>query len=288
MIQPLFEHRLELAGYGTRALELEGEGPPIVLLHGFGDSADTWRLALAGLARRDRAAIALDLPGFATADRLDPGEPILPQLDAFAAAALRYAAEEHGSAILCGNSLGGAISLRAGEDPGLPLAGIVPVAPAGLEMPRWFHLIEADALVRWLLAAPVPVPEQVVRRVVAQLYRRLAFARPGAMNGDVVNSFTSHYRTLASGRRVLATGRRLLPELADAFRLERVACPVLLVWGDRDRMVTHHGADVVTAALPDTTYVLFEGCGHCPQVEEPERFVQELCAFAEAPAARAA
>jgi pimeloyl-ACP methyl ester carboxylesterase len=124
--------------------------------------------------------------------------------------------------------------------------------------------------------------------VVAQLYRRLAFARPGAINGDVVDSFTSHYRTLASGRRVLTTGRRLLPELADPFRLERVACPVLLVWGDRDRMVTHHGAEVVTAALPETTYVLFEGCGHCPQVEEPERFVQELCAFAEAPAARAA
>jgi pimeloyl-ACP methyl ester carboxylesterase len=288
VIQPLFEHRLELAGYRTRALELEGAGPPVVLLHGFGDSADTWRLVLARLARRDRAAIAVDLPGFGTADLLARHEPILPQLDAFAAAAVRHAAEEHGSAILCGNSLGGALSLRAGEDPGLPLAGIVPVAPAGLEMPRWFQLIEADPLVRRLLAAPVPIPETVVRQVTAQVYRRLAFARPGAIDGDVVSSFTSHYRTLATGRRVLATGRRLLPELTDPFRLERVRCPMLLVWGDRDRMVTHHGAEQVTAALPDTTYVLLEGCGHCPQVEEPDRFVEELCAFAEAPAERVA
>jgi pimeloyl-ACP methyl ester carboxylesterase len=286
MTQPLFEYRLELAGYATRALELEGDGPPAVLLHGFGDSADTWRLALADLARRERAAVALDLPGFATADTLRRDEPVLPQLDAFAAAAVRYAAAEHGSAILCGNSLGGALALRAGEDSGLPLAGIVPVAPAGLDMPRWFEVIEHDPLVRRLLAAPVPVPEVVVRNVVAQFYRRIAFAR--AMNGEVVAAFTSHYRSLSTGRRVLATGRRLLPELEDPFRLERVRCPVLLIWGDRDRLVTHRGAELVTAALPDTTFVLFEGCGHCPQVEEPERFVAALCAFADTASARAA
>lgn len=287
MTQPLFEHRLELAGYGTRALELEGEGPPVVLVHGFADSADTWRLALADLGRRERAALAVDLPGFGAADRLRDG-PVMPQLDAFVAEAVRYAAEAHGSAILSGNSLGGALSLRAAEDSGLPLAGIVPVAPAGLEMPSWFALIERDPLVRRLLAAPVPVPEAMVRGAMAQLYRQIAFARPGRIDDEVVAAFTRHYRSLATGRRVLATGRRLLPELADPFRLDRIRCPVLLIWGDRDRLVSHAGAASVTAALPETTYVLLEGCGHCPQVEEAERFVQELCAFAEAPAARAA
>jgi hypothetical protein len=39
MREPLVEHRLELAGFETRALELEGGGPPLVLLHGFADSA---------------------------------------------------------------------------------------------------------------------------------------------------------------------------------------------------------------------------------------------------------
>jgi pimeloyl-ACP methyl ester carboxylesterase len=38
MRQPLVEHRLELAGFETRALELEGDGPPLALLHGFADS----------------------------------------------------------------------------------------------------------------------------------------------------------------------------------------------------------------------------------------------------------
>src|SRR5687767_5547851 len=98
-MQPLFEHRVELAGYATRALELEGNGPPLVLLHGFADSADTWRRVLDRLGRSDRRAVAFDLPGFATADPLQPG-PILPQYDAFAEAAIRYAG---GDVVLAGN-----------------------------------------------------------------------------------------------------------------------------------------------------------------------------------------
>src|SRR5881227_3852635 len=114
-MQPLFEHRLELAGSRTRALELEGEGPPFVLLHGFADSADTWRLVLDRLARENRAALALDLPGFGTAARLDPGRPVLDQLDEFTREAVTAAAAEHGPPILVGNSLGGALALRAAE-----------------------------------------------------------------------------------------------------------------------------------------------------------------------------
>ena len=53
-MQPLFEYREAFAGYDTRVLELEGSGPPIVLLHGYADSADTWRLVLDRLARHLR------------------------------------------------------------------------------------------------------------------------------------------------------------------------------------------------------------------------------------------
>ena len=92
-MQPLFEHRLELAGYEARALELEGSGPPLILLHGYSDSADTWRLTLDRLGRADRRAVALDMPGFGTAEPLGPGA-ILPQLDAFADAAVAHFAAE--------------------------------------------------------------------------------------------------------------------------------------------------------------------------------------------------
>ena len=113
-MQPLFEHRLELAGYRTRALELEGDGPPLLLLHGYADSADTWRLVLDRLARAERRAVALDMPGFGACDRLDDAEPILPQLDRFADAALEEFAAE-GGAVVCGNSLGGCVAMRLAE-----------------------------------------------------------------------------------------------------------------------------------------------------------------------------
>ena len=288
-MQPLFEHRLELAGFSTRALELEGKGPPLVLLHGFADSADTWRRVLDRLARTDRRALALDLPGFGAADRLRPGA-VLPQWDAFARAAIAHAAGEAGEpAVLAGNSLGGCIALRAGEHAHeLPLQGIVPVAPAGLDMPAWFGIIERDPLVRFVLASPVPLPGRVLRPIVGEAYRQLAFARPRAAAGEVVRAFTEHHRTKDAVQSFLDTGRRLLPELQGCFALDQVTCPVLLVWGDRDRMVTHRGARRITEALPETTYELLEGIGHCPQVEAADRVARLLSEFAASPSQRAA
>ena len=285
-MQPLIEHRLELAGFETRALELEGDGPPLVLLHGYADSADTWRLVLDKLARRDRRALALDLPGFGTAAALGPGS-VLGQLDAFTAAAIEYAAAE-GDVVVAGNSLGGCLALRAGQDGALPVAGVVPVAPAGLDMPAWFGIIERDPLVRSLLAAPVPLPEAVLRAVVGEVYRQLAFARPRAAAREVVRAFTDHHRKREHVVRILDNGRRLLPELDEPFELERIDVPVLLVWGDRDRMVSHRGARRITDAVPGTTYELLEGVGHCPQVEVPERLARLLLDFAAAPSRRVA
>ena len=281
MRQPLVEHRLELAGFDTRALELEGDGPPLVLLHGFADSADTWRLVLDRLARQGRRAIALDLPGFATATRLEPGL-VLPQFDAFAAAAVRHAAEEAGEpAVVAGNSLGGCMALRAAQDAQLPLRGAIPVAPAGFDHPVWFRIIESFPLVRAMLAAPLPEP--VVQLAVGEAYRQLAFARPREAPAAVVSSFASHHRRRADATRFLEVGRRLLPELQGCFELDRIEAPVLLVWGDRDRMVTHHGSRHLVEALGDRedfAYELFEGCGHCPQVEMPERLAATMVAFA--------
>ena len=281
MRQPLVEHRLELAGFDTRALELEGDGPPLVLLHGFADSADTWRLVLDRLAREGRRAIALDLPGFATATRLEPG-PVLPQLDAFATAAVRHAAQEAGEpAVVAGNSLGGCMALRAVQDPELPLRGALPVAPAGFDHPVWFRIIESFPLVRAMLAAPLPEP--VVQLAVGEAYRQLAFARPREAPAAVVSSFASHHRRRADATRFLEVGRRLLPELHGCFELDRIKAPVLLVWGDRDRMVTHRGSRHLVEALGDRAdfaYELFEGCGHCPQVEMPERLAATMVAFA--------
>ena len=289
MREPLIEHRMEFAGVDTRVLELEGDGPPIILFHGFSDSADTWRHTLALLSVRGRRAIAVDLPGFGTATRLRR-EAILPQLVAFGSAVVDHAADAvgGGDVVVAGNSLGGCLSLLLAERPELPIRGIVPVAPAGLDMARWFVLLERDPIVRTLLAMPVPLPQGVVRGAVGAVYRQLAFAEPRHASREVVAAFTQHFPDRATVARYLAVGKALLPELRDPFQLSRIGCPVLLVWGTRDRLVFRTGAERVLQTVAESRLEVIEDCGHCPQLERPELFATMLAQFPERMAQRAA
>lgn len=281
-MEPIVEHNPTLAGYRTRALELEGEGPTLILIHGYADSADTWRLLLDRLRKQGRASVALDLPGFGTADRLDRDAPVLPQHDAFMDAAVdRWAGESSdGRVVIAGNSLGGTAALRAAErDEAGRLAGIVPIAPAGLDMPTWFTAIQGAPLVRAMLRSPVPVPERTVRRAIGSTYKVLAFASPRKADEAVVGAFTTHIGTQRDVVRLLATGKRLLPEIKAPFRFASVSCPVMLVWGERDRMVSSTGAERVLAGIPGTRVELLPRCGHCPQIEEPDRLAELLADF---------
>jgi pimeloyl-ACP methyl ester carboxylesterase len=282
-MEPIVEHQPQLAGFATRALELEGEGPPLILLHGYADSADTWRLVIDRLRKRGRAAVALDLPGFGEADRLEREAPILPQLDSFIDAAVdRWA--EGGSVVIAGNSLGGTVALRAAERDQERIAGIVPIAPAGLDTPTWFAAIQGAPLVRAMLRSPVPVPESAVRRAVGTTYKVLAFASPRKADEAVVAAFTGHVRSRRDVVRILATGERLISEIRDPFRLELIRCPLLVVWGERDRMVLASGAERLAEAIPDARVELIPRCGHCPQIEEPDLLSELLAEFPEVPA----
>lgn len=287
-MEPLFEHRMEFAGTDTRVLELEGRGDPVVLFHGWSDSADTWRHLLALLARENRRAIAVDLPGFGTASPVADG-PLLPQLDAFGEAVVRYAVADirrprgggasgrarrgGGRAIVVGNSLGGCLALRLAQRDGgrrRRIARVAALAPAGLDMAGWFRIVERDPVVRSLLALPLPLPRRALQQVVGRVYGALAFAHPDAIEPGVVRAFAGHHPDRAAVARLLANGRRLLPELRESLELDQIDCPVLLVWGDRDRMVYASGAERVLAEVADARLELIEDCGHCPQIERPE------------------
>jgi len=278
------EAQLELAGTPTRALELSGDGPPLLLVHGFADSADTWRPLLSRLGEADRAATAIDLTGFGRAGELDPKAPMLPQWDAVVVAAIERLSSDHGGAgvIVAGNSLGGCLALRAAERPDLPIAGIVPIAPAGLHMARWFPIIESERLIRLLRRSPVPVPEVVVREIVGRVYRSLAFHDQAAADPSVVSAFAKHLGTIERSMGVLDVGRRLLPELESPFDLKAIDCPLLLVWGERDRMVYTDGAERVLRTVDYSDIEILPDCGHCPQVEVPDRLAELLLAFPEA------
>jgi pimeloyl-ACP methyl ester carboxylesterase len=275
-MDPVTEHRVQAAGITTRALEVDGDGPGVILLHGWSDSADTWRPLLAELAGRGRRAIAVDLPGFGEATPLQPGA-VLPQLDAFAAeVALSWAGEE--AVVLAGASLGGCLALRLAEHPGtLRLAGVVPVAPDGLELPSWFDPIEEDPMVRRLLSLPVAVPGELLRRSQSNAYRQLALRHPTETQKAVVDAFRHDGETRADVAALLESGRALAPELSAApFDLVGIRCPVLLVWGAHDRTIPATDARMALDALPTTQVALIEDAGPHPQLDATRRLAELL------------
>jgi pimeloyl-ACP methyl ester carboxylesterase len=274
------EHRLELAGHSTRALELAGDVPGLVLLHGWGDSADIWRPLLAELSERGRRAIAVDLPGFGRATQLRPG-PVLPQLDAFVAELVGWWAEDGKKVVVAGNSLGGCLALRLAERrDGLPVAGVVPMAPDGLEPPGWFDVIEQDPIVRRLLSMPIAVPNALVEAASADAQRRLALLHPSEAQRAVVDAYGSDRATRTDLAALMESGRRLLPELSSApFDLVGIRCPVLLVWGAHDRLLPDSEARIVLGSLPTTHVELIDGCGPYPQLEATRRLLELLLPF---------
>ncbi|MDP9134063.1 MAG: alpha/beta hydrolase, partial [Actinomycetota bacterium] len=102
---------------------------------------------------------------------------------------------------------------------------------------------------------------------------------PRKADEAVVGAFTAHFGSQRDIVDMLATGQRLLPELEAPFRFSAVDCPVLVVWGERDRMVSSSGADRVLAGIPATRVELLPRCGHCPQIEEPDRLAELFAGF---------
>ncbi len=114
---------------------------------------------------------------------------------------------------------------------------------------------------------------------MTRLYRQLALAAPDRVDPAVITNFTFHHRRRARVAQYLDTAHRLMPELRHPSALERIGVPVLLVWGDRDRLVFARGAQRVLDVVPDARLELLAGIGHCPQVEAPERFTELLLEF---------
>jgi pimeloyl-ACP methyl ester carboxylesterase len=58
-----------------------------------------------------------------------------------------------------------------------------------------------------------------------------------------------------------------------------VEIPTLVVWGTRDRMIPTWHATTAHQAIPGSRVELFEGAGHYPQLDQPERFAEVLSDF---------
>jgi pimeloyl-ACP methyl ester carboxylesterase len=272
------ESRQPLAGVWTRVLEVDGDGPPLVLLHGFSDSADTWRVVLERLARAGRRAIAVDLPGFGAAGDAQPGA-ILPQFEAVViAAAARARTGRQDPVVLVGNSMGGLISLYVANRRPTELAGIVPVCSAGLHHPAWIPLIAARGMRAILPALTAPPLRSVTRAAIPRLLTSVRTDHVAAH----VPRYVEHLRPARLAHQ-LAIVRRLLDEQDYPLETGAIACPVLFVWGDRDRAAVwrHNGTRLLALAArsPNSRSEVIPGCGHTPQLEAPAALLALIDGF---------
>jgi pimeloyl-ACP methyl ester carboxylesterase len=270
--------RARFGDVDTRVLSVDGEGVPVVLLHGYADSADTWLGVLTRLGRAGRRAMAVDLPGFGAAQARTDG-PMLPQFDDFACALLT----EVGPAVLVGNSLGAATSVRAASrHPGLVVALVT------LDDPLAAHHLLARLVRRrdvapafWSRLGRAPVPSRAVQWATRRATPGVLYG-PGARPDPGVLAQWS--RTVSSLPAVATLGRyafQYARETRSGHLGVRVDCPTLVVHGARDRIIPVHSSRTLHKLIPGSDFVVLPKSGHCPQLDNPDEVVRLTLALLE-------
>ena len=212
----------------------EGSGPEVLLLHGWGAPAETYRLIIDHLRGRCRV-VAPDLPGFGGSE--EPAEPW--PVERYADFVTRFAAAVGLTApALIGHSNGGriAIHLLGRETPALPVKKLILMDSAGLKAkhgPGYYLKVYSYKAAKKLMPG---MAEKMRSRVGSDDYK---------------NASPVMRRTM-----VLALGEDLSP------RLPLIRASTLLLWGENDTATPLSDGRAMEKAIPDAGLVVLEGAGH--------------------------
>jgi pimeloyl-ACP methyl ester carboxylesterase len=271
--------RVDLDG-PVHYLDFGGEGPPLVCVHGLAGSALNWMAVGGGLAEAHHV-LAPDLRGFGRTpigrgSRLVDNQRLLDRL-------LREVAGT--PAVLVANSMGGLLAVRQAARAPETVAGLVLVDPAlpwrgrrprDLQLFAFFAALLTPGVGDGLLSARA-------RRWGAERVVRTAFAICCAEPDRVPEAVLRAHIDQEAERLATGSGRRALPQAArsliwalgrrgysDLYR--SVRAPVLLVHGDRDRLVPVEFSRAISRELGWPLEEL-PGVGHVPMLEAPDRFL---------------
>jgi len=272
-----------LSIHGHRlSVVVAGDGPVVLLVHGMAGSAATWKHVLPALARRF-TVVAPDLLGHGESGKPRRGEYSLGAHANVLRDVLHVLG--HDRATMVGQSLGGGLVMQLAYQFPERCERLVLVGSGGLGR-------EVSVLLRALTfpgaeyAFPLvctPSLRDAFNQVASWLYRVGVRAVPSIE--EVWRSYCSladadtrraFFRTLQAvidigGQSVTATDRLYLTSQV----------PSLIVWGADDRLIPVSHATAAHEAMPASRLEIFEGAGHYPHCENPERFVEVLVDFIE-------
>jgi pimeloyl-ACP methyl ester carboxylesterase len=268
-------------GIRLRAEALGADGaPPVVLLHGGGQTRHAWSGTARSLAASGYRTIAVDLRGHGDSDWAPGGDY---RLEAFAADVRDIAAQLASPAVFVGASLGGMSCLIAlGEAPGMTAAGLVLV-----DVAHRFEMAGTDRILAFMRAAPdgFADPQEAVAAVSRYLPHREA---PRSTTGIEKNL------RLRDGRwrwhwdpALLGGSEGSLWNPADAAsageRLEAavaaLAIPALLVRGAISDVVTEAIADEFAVLVPHAQVITVDRAAHMVAGDDNDRFTQAVVSF---------
>jgi pimeloyl-ACP methyl ester carboxylesterase len=258
-----------------------GDGPVLLLIHGMAGSATTWKQVMPALSGRF-TVVAPDLLGHGRSDK-EVGDYSLGAFASMLRDLLVALGHEHATVV--GQSLGGGVALQFAYQYPERCERLVLVGSGGLGR-------EVNPLLRYL---SLPGSEAVLRIACGARVRRAVegvgglASRVGLHPAPVVAELWRSYSSLADDatrRAFLRTLRAVVDPLGQAVsaanRLHLATeMPTLIVWGDADPIIPVEHAHAAHLAIPGSRLEIFEGVGHYPHCEAPQRFAETLTEFVE-------
>ena len=232
---------------------------PILFLHGFGASLQTWDTWAQALSE-DYRVISVDLPGFGLTGE-DPSGIYTDQrsvevLEAF------LKELKIPKVVLVGNSMGGKLAWQFTARYPNQVSKLVLISPDGYASPGIQYGKKPD----------VPAIADLYRYFFSKTFLVMnlkpAYADPNTLNDALVNRY--YDLMLAPGVRGAILGRMQQTVLQDPVpSLSSIQVPTLLIWGEKDAFIPISNSNDYLKVMPNAKRVSLPNIGHLPQEEQP-------------------